>query len=115
MRLILETTPNKITVSATRERDVSQEMLLMLKGMSLSLYGDPESGIFEVSGKEFNGFQYGSPQNPSGRVNVELFPEGGHLDLFFGEKKDGSMPISQADINRVVQTIHKVSAQERLN
>jgi hypothetical protein len=113
MRLILESTPGKITVSSTRERDVSQEMLLMLKGMSVS--GDPESGIFEVSGKEFNGFQYGSPQNPSGRVNVELFPEGGHLDLFFGEKKGGGTPMSQADINRVVQTIHKVPVQQGVN
>jgi hypothetical protein len=111
MRLILDTTPSKITVSSTRERDVSQETLLMLKGMSLSLYGDPESGIFDVSGREFNGFQYGSPQSPSGRINVELFPNGGHLDLFFGEKKDGGTPITQADINRVVLTIHKVSAE----
>ena len=37
MRLILDTTPSKITVSSTREQDVSQETLLMLKGMSLSL------------------------------------------------------------------------------
>ena len=111
MRLILDTTPSKITVSSTRERDVSQETLLLLKGMSLSLYGDPDSGIFDVSGREFKGFQYGSPQNPSGRINVELFPEGGHLDLFFGEKKDGGTPITQADINRVVQTMHKVSVE----
>jgi hypothetical protein len=108
MRLVLDTTPSKITVSSTRERDASQETLLMLKGMCLSLYRDPESGIFDVTGREFNGFQYGSPQNPSGRVNVELFPDGGHLDLFFSEKKDGGTPITQADINRVVQTIHKV-------
>jgi hypothetical protein len=108
MRLILETTPNRITISGTKETDVSQEMLLVVKAICVP--GDPESGIFDVRGTEFKGFQYGRPQSPPKHVNVELFPEDGHLDLFFEQKKNGSVAISQADINRVVQTIHKLSA-----
>jgi hypothetical protein len=73
--------------------------------------GDPNSGIFTVQGKEFKGFQYGRPQSPPKHLNVELFPEGGHLDLFFDQKKNGPTVISQADINRVLQTIHKVPAE----
>jgi hypothetical protein len=106
MHLILETTSNKINMSASTGSDFSEETLLTLKATVIP--GDPESGIFDVTGKEFRGFQYGSPQNPSGRINVELYPEGGHFHLLFGEKKGGGTPISQADINRVVQTIHKV-------
>jgi hypothetical protein len=109
MRLILETTPNRITLSATREWDTSQVMLLMVKGICVP--GDPASGIFDVRGKEFKGFQYGRPQSPPKKLNVELFPEGGHLDIFFGQKSGGGTFISQGDINRVIQTIHRVPAE----
>ncbi len=109
MRLILETTPSTIAMSSSKERDASQEMLLIVKAICTP--GDPNSGIFNVKGKEFLGFQYGSPQNPAKLLEVELFPEGGHLDIFFGQKNGGDTLISQADINRVVQTIHRVPTE----
>jgi len=113
MRLILETTLNRITISGTKETDVSQEMLLVVKAICVP--GDPDSGIFDMRGKEFKGFQYGRPQSPPKRVDVELFPQDGHLDLFFEQKKSGPVAISQADINRVVQTIHKMPAEVAAN
>ena len=106
-RLILEATPDKITLFSTSKTVASQALLLMVKAMSVP--GDPNSGIFTVQGKEFKGFQYGRPQTK--HLNVELFPEGGHLDLFFDQKTNGPTVISQADINRVLQTIHKVPAE----
>jgi hypothetical protein len=108
-RLILETTPNKITIFSPSKTAVSQGVLLMVKAICVP--GDPNSGIFAVQGKEFKGFQYGRPQRPPKQLSVELFPENGHLDLLFGQKKNGSTIISQADINRVVQTIHKVPVE----
>ncbi len=105
-RLILETTPDKMTVFAPRKTAVGQGVLLIVKAISTP--GDPESGIFEVRTKGFKGFQYGRPQGPPKRLSVELFSEDGHLDLIFDQKKDGPAVISQADINRVVQTIHKL-------
>ncbi len=109
MRLILETTPDKITLFSTRKTAVSQGVLLTVKAICVP--GDPNSGIFEVRTKVFKGFQYGRPQSPPKHLSVELFPENGHLDLLFGQKKNGPTVISQADINRVVQTIHKVPAE----
>jgi hypothetical protein len=109
MRLILETTPDKITLLSTKKTAVSQGLLLTVKAISVP--GDPNSGIFAVQGKEFKGFQYGRPQSPPKHLSVELFPEDGHLDLLFGQKENGPIVISQADINRVVQTIHKVPAE----
>jgi hypothetical protein len=108
-RLILETTPDKITLLSSRKTATSQAMLLMVKAICVP--ADPNSGIFAVQGREFRGFQYGRPQSPPKLLDVELFPEDGHLDLLFGQKKDGPTAISQADINRVVQTIHKVPAE----
>jgi hypothetical protein len=109
-RLILEATPDKITVFSRSRTAVSQGLLLMIKAISTP--GDPDSGIFEVRAKGFKGFQYGRPMSPPKHLNVELFPEGGHLDLIFEQKRNGPTVISQADINRVVQTIHKVPVEE---
>jgi hypothetical protein len=105
-RLILETTPDKLTFFSDRRTAVSQGVLLMVKAICVG--GDPNSGIFAVQGKEFKGFQYGLPQNPPKKLSVELFLADGHLDLIFGQKKSGATVISQADVNRIVQTIHKV-------
>jgi hypothetical protein len=105
-RTILETTPDRISVFSVRRTAASRGILLMVK--ALSTPGDPNTGIFEVRTNEFKGFQYGSPNGPSRRVSVELFPENGHLDLLFFPKENGPTPISQADINRVVQTLHKL-------
>lgn len=112
-RLILETTPDKITIFTDSRKVVSQGVLLMVKAICVG--GDPNSGIFSVQGKEFRGFQYGLPQNPPKRLSVELFPPDGHLDLIFAQKKNGSTTISQADINRVVQTFHKVPIEVSLS
>jgi hypothetical protein len=105
MRLILEATPDKVRLFSPRSTTVSQGVLLSVK--ALCTPGDPSSGIFEVKTGPFKGFQYGRLQSPPKVVNVELFPEDGHLDLFFGQKRNGLVVISQGDINRVVQTIHK--------
>jgi hypothetical protein len=111
-RLILETTPEKITIFTDNKTAVSLGVLLMVKAICVG--GDPNSGIFAVQGKEFKGFQYGLPQNPPKQLSVELFPADGHLDLIFGQKKDGPTIISQADVNRIVQTIHKVPIEVAL-
>lgn len=108
-RLILETTPDKVTLLSSRRTPLSQGVLLMLKALCLT--GDPDSGIFEIQGRQFKGFQYGRPQSPAKQLNVELFPANGHLDLIFGQKTGGSTSISQADINRIVQTIHAVPTE----
>jgi hypothetical protein len=111
-RLILETTPDKITIFTDSRSAVSHGVLLMVKAMCVG--SDANSGIFSVQGKQFKGFQYGLPQNPPKQLSVELFPADGHLDLIFGQKKNGSTTISQADINRVVQTIHRVPTEVAL-
>lgn len=108
-RLILETTPDKVALLRDRRTDVSQGVLLMVKAICVP--GDPNSGIYAVQGQEFKGFQYGRPQSPPKQLSVELFPANGHLDLIISQKAQGPTVISQADINRIVQTIHTVPIQ----
>jgi len=41
---------------------------------------------------------------------VELYSQSSSLDFIFGQKVNGSIVISQPDINRILQTIHKIPA-----
>jgi len=107
--LILNTTPDKITIFSRSKTAVSQGLLLMAKVILAT--GDPNSGIFEVRAKGFKGFQYGRPMSPPKHLNVELFPEDGHLDLIFEENGTGPTSISQADINRVSEIWHECLAK----
>jgi hypothetical protein len=43
-------------------------------------------------------------------MNVELFADSGSLDFIFGQKVNGSTVISQPDINRILQTLHRTSS-----
>jgi hypothetical protein len=108
--MVLEATPQSVSVFGSRRRAVAQGMLVMVKAICVS--GDPNSGIFAVKGGAFRGFQYGRPQPSRKRLNVELLPENGHVDLMFGQRRDGPVIIAQADINRVVQTIRPASARQ---
>jgi hypothetical protein len=103
------TTPDKIFLLSSKKTAVSQSVLLTVKVIVVP--DDPSSGIFTVRGKEFKGFQYGTPPISPKRLRVELFPRDGHLDLLFTQKENGPTVISQADINRIVQIIHKAPVE----
>jgi hypothetical protein len=70
-----------------------------------------DSAIFAVTAADFYGFQYGRPQVTPTGFSVELFGDNGSLDFIFGQKVSGATIISQADINRILQTLHKVSGE----
>ncbi len=105
-RLILETAPDTITPFISKRQAASQFWLLFLKGMSSP--SSAASGIFEVSAGEFKGFQFGLPQSSPHGFDVELFSDDGSLDFIFGQKVNGPTTITQADINRILQTLRKV-------
>jgi hypothetical protein len=104
-RIMLETTPDKITPFISKRKAVSGAMLLLMKAISAPRGAD--SAIFAVRAADFHGFQYGRPQVPPIGFSVELFGDNGSLDFIFGQKAGGPTVISQADINRILQTLHK--------
>jgi hypothetical protein len=108
-RIILEATPNKITPLMPKELAISQAMLLVMKAISLPSGAD--SGIFAVTTGEFHGFQFGQPQSSPRGINVELYSDNASLAFIFSKKLNGPIVITQPDINRVLQTIHKISAE----
>jgi hypothetical protein len=109
-RAILETTPGKFTLLMPRRQAMQQGTLFLMK--RIILRPGSEAGVFSLKTKEFKGFQYGRPENSSTRLSVELFRSDGHLDIYFGQKLNGSVAISQSDVNHVVQSVHKVGVQE---
>lgn len=103
----LQITPQKITPFVSRRQAVAGSMLLLIKGISMP---KADSGIFWIRTPGFQGFQFENPQNRPSKITDELYSNEGGIDVMFLQKPSGSAPsISQAEINRVIQSIHKVS------
>lgn len=109
-RAILEATPDKVSLLVPKRRAMQQEMFLIIKANTIAR--GAESGIYSVRTKEFQGFQYGRPQNPPKPLRTELFGNNEHLEIRFGQEANGLTTISQSDINRIIQSIHKLPAEE---
>jgi len=104
-RLIEEATPDKVTLLTPRKEMIGTSLLLTIKAMAL-----PEAPIYNVQTKDFRGFQYGDPQGRPRFVEAELFADdSGVYFLFLGQGKGNPFAISQPEINRVVQSVHRTA------
>jgi hypothetical protein len=105
-RLMLGTTPSEITPFVSRRQVVVASMLLLFKATSMP---KADSGIFTIQAPGFQGFQFENPQAHPFKITDELYSNDGGIDVMFIQKVDGSIPtISQAEINRVIQSIRPV-------
>jgi hypothetical protein len=104
-RLMLETTPNKITLR-TEPKDASATLsMLIVKSLATP---PADSGMFLLHADEFDGFQYEDPTLHPKRVLVDLFAPNLSLEFAFLLNHEGASPrLTQSDINRVIQTVHK--------
>lgn len=106
-KLILDTTPQAIGPLSGRKKAVGSAMLLVIKGTMMPQGG--ETGIFKVQAHDFRGFQYGDPQRRPKSIDVEIFADEGGLTFLFAQRESGPVAaITQAEINRVIQSAHKV-------
>ncbi|HKW64447.1 MAG TPA: hypothetical protein VJN89_17985 [Candidatus Acidoferrum sp.] len=108
-RTILQMTPDKMTPFEHQTDAANQALLLLVKGFCMPAGSD--SGVFSITAGEFSGFQFGRPQNPSGQVSVRLFSPTSSLNFIFLHPIGGPTAISQPDINRLLQTLHKSASQ----
>jgi hypothetical protein len=105
---ILQTTPSEITPFVSRREAAGGVILLLLKATSMP---KADSGIFSIRTPSFGGFQFESPEGRPFRITDELYSDDGGIDLMFLQKLDGSAPtITQPEINRVIQSIHRISS-----
>jgi hypothetical protein len=104
-RLMLETTPMSFRTPPRQQGPLMS--LLILKAMATP---PADSGIFAIHSDEFDGFQYQDPKARPDSVLMNLFAEDRSLEFQFLLKYHGASPgVSQADINRIARTIHKVA------
>lgn len=107
-RAILRTAPEDFSLFMPKNRAIQLKTLLMIKVLTASPVA--ESVVYSLHTREFEGFQYGRPLDSAKAFRAELFAADGHMDILFGQKRDGSTIISQADVNRVVQSVHRLAA-----
>jgi len=109
-KLILYTTPGRITFLTPWRQCISTLMLVMFKVVMVPA---PDIDLFSVQTDEYKGFQFGDPKKRPRRMGVELYSDEGMLELYFSQKENGQAPgISQSDINRVIQSVHKTENKE---
>ena len=108
IRAMLETTPGEIGLLTPKGAAMRGITRLMLKSIDV-VANSGQSGIFLIQNKNFRGFQYGNPDSRPGEIVDDLFADKGRLHFMFCDKKCGG--ISQAEINRVIQSVQPVKDQ----
>ena len=109
--LMLRTTPNSVSIFGRRKTAAANEMMLVIKAIAEP--AGAETGVFAIRTQHFQGFQYGEPSVGAKRITVDLFDEDGGLELRIFPKKDGPVAsISQPEINRIIQSVRRVSVPE---
>ncbi|MGD0841443.1 MAG: hypothetical protein ABSA32_09825 [Candidatus Acidiferrales bacterium] len=106
VRTILETTPSDVKPFMSKRRAARDGWLLFIKGIATP---SAKSGIFEIHTPDLQGFQLEAAESRPFAITEELFGNDGEVDLTFGQKVGGSAPaITQAEINRIIQSIRKI-------
>ncbi len=106
---IYEVTPASMhywTLSqGVRYRDM---MRLLIKSVMPAKEAD--TGIFRVQNLDYKGFQQGNPNIRQNRILVNLFSDGGEIEIVFLLKDYDSQIVTQPEINRVIQSLKASSS-----
>lgn len=109
-RAMLEVTPQDLTMLARLDVVRRNESLLLMKG----IYGPSDPHVLEIQTGTFRGFQYRADPQLSFTCVDELYSQDEDVTLRFRQKGPGIAPmLTQAEINRVLQSIHKVAEPTR--
>lgn len=111
-RAMLSSTPDQLTPFTFRREGARLTWLLMFKSVEVAGHNN-NSGIFIINASDFRGFQYGNPESRQSRipesrrseVDDDLYSDKGFVEFSFSSSPPNNAPISQADINRVIQTV----------
>lgn len=108
---IFETTPDKVRLLTPRKEAVGNAMLLLIKGIMMPF--GAETGIYRIRAGDFRGFQFGNPRSSARSIDLEIYNEDGGLGFIFTQRQNTSEPaITQAKINRVIQSLRKLRNQD---
>jgi hypothetical protein len=104
---ILSTTPYRVSLLTPTNTLVRISILLTFK--HTELINQPTS-VYSVETHNLRGFQKGDPLRAERATILDLFNEQDQdLELWVATQKGSSAIITQADINRIVQSLHPTS------
>ena len=109
IKTIYEFTPDKMNHwKFWRSGFNRDEVLLLVKSIAPSKAA--ESGIFNLQTQNYRGFQQGNSLVRQDKIIVELYSDEGAVDLIFFQKDYlQSAGVTQPEINRIIQSLHKIS------
>lgn len=107
-RKMLQTTPSEITPFVCRKQAIAEQMLILIKAISMP---KADSGIFQIQSPGFEGFQFENPKGRPFKVIDDLYSNDGGIEVMFFQQPGGSAPdISQSEINRVIQSVRRITS-----
>jgi len=111
-RALLEATPHDVSPFSPRQEAVRSSMLLIMKRVS-AVGG--ETGLFEVKANGWKGFQFDDPSKSPRKVTLEVYDnQDRKIEIVFCPGKPGQAGVSQADINRVLQSLHTTDERQTI-
>ena len=84
----------------------------VLVAKSVMLLKPADTGIFNLQNKFFKGFQQGNPRVRQDVLFAHLYSDEGSVELTFDQKAYLSGSVTQPEINRIVQSLHKTASKE---
>jgi hypothetical protein len=106
---VYEFTPDKMHYWSLSDRLHAREMIL-LTVKSIIPSGPAETGIFRVQNRDYKGFQQGDTAKHPRGVVVTLYSENGGVEFIFSDHDyRNSTGITQPEINRIIQSLHKAA------
>ena len=109
---LYEFTPDKMNHwAASPQVHYQEQYLLIFK--SVALPKSAETGIFNLHNASYEGFQQGNPQARQDGIIVDLYSDEGSVEVIFFQKNcRNSAGVTQPEINRMVQSLHKATQGE---
>ncbi len=104
---LYEFTPDTMHHWSISSRTFGREAtLLVLK--SIAPVKSAETGIFRVQNQRLKGFQQGKAEARDNGVVVDLYSDEAGIEMVFAEKNYSvSAGVTQPEINRIIQSLHK--------
>jgi hypothetical protein len=112
VKALYEFTPDNMNHWTASQGDHNREQLLLIV-KSIALPKAAETGIFGIQNQSYKGFQEGNPRVRQDGIVVDLYSDEGYVEMiFFQEDYHNFVGVTQPEINRIVQSLRKVSQSE---
>jgi hypothetical protein len=84
----------------------------VLVAKSVMLLKPADTGIFNLQTPSFKGFQQGDPRIRQNVLCLNLYSDEGSVEFMFDQRNYFGHSVTQPEINRIVQSLHKTAPKE---